>query len=123
MAKNYVSDGETIQWTNGTGAAVTSGQLVKVGPNMLGVALVSIPNGGTGSVAVEGVFSGIPKVNGTAFAQGEILTWKAATSSFDGKNATGATGDVKGGAIAWEAAAAAATTCTIRLTPGNAQAF
>lgn len=123
MATNYVSDGETIQWTNGTGAAVASGQVVKVGPNMLGVALVAIPNGGTGSVAVEGVFGGIPKVAATAFAQGEILTWKVATSSFDGRNATGAAGDIKGGAIAWEAAGSGATTCTIRLTPGNAQAF
>ena len=59
MARNYESDGNVIQWTNGTGAAVASGQVVKVG-NILGVALVAIAIGASGSVAVEGVFSGVP---------------------------------------------------------------
>lgn len=124
MAKNYESDGNTIQWTNGTGAAVASGQLVKVGPSMLGVALVALANGATGSVAVEGVFSGMPKVSAAVFAQGEKLIWdvsaNGALGAFDDSAATPATGDVTGGAIAWVAGANTETTCTVKLTPGNA---
>lgn len=124
MAKNYESDGNTIQWTNGTGAAVASGQLVKVGPSMLGVALVALANGATGSVAVEGVFSGVPKVSAAVFAQGEKLIWdvsaNGALGAFDDSAASPATGDVTGGAIAWMAGANTETTCTVKLTPGNA---
>lgn len=124
MAKNYESDGNTIQWTNGTGAAVASGQLVKVGPSMLGVALVALANGATGSVAVEGVFSGVPKVSAAVFAQGEKLIWdvsaNGALGAFDDSAATPAAGDVTGGAIAWVAGANTETTCTVKLTPGNA---
>ena len=124
MAKNYESDGNTIQWTNGTGAAVASGQMVKVGPSMLGVALVALANGATGSVAVEGVFSGVPKVSAAVFAQGEKLIWdvsaNGALGAFDDSAASPATGDVTGGAIAWAAGANTETTCTVKLTPGNA---
>lgn len=122
MAKNYESDGNVIQWTNNTGAAVASGQVVKVGANMLGVALVALAIGAAGSVAVEGVFSGVPKVSGAVFAQGEKLLWDASAAAFDDSAATGATGDVMGGAIAWVAGASGETTCTIKLTPGNSTA-
>ena len=124
MAKNFESDGDTIQWTNGTGADVASGQMVKVGPSMLGVALVAIASGATGSVAVEGVFSGIPKVSAAVFAQGEKLVWDITANggkgAFDDSAATPATGDVTGAAIAWVAGANTETTCTVKLTPGNA---
>lgn len=119
MAKNYESDGNTIQWTNDTAAAVASGQLVKVGPGMLGVALVAIAIGATGSVAVEGVFSGVPKVSAAVFAQGEKLIWDVTAGAFDDSAATPATGDVTGGAVAWVAGSNGQTTCTVKLTPGN----
>lgn len=123
MATNYQQDGEVIQWTNGTGAAVVSGQLVKLS-HMLGVALVNIANGASGSVAVEGVFSGVPKVSAAVFAQGEKLVFDVSANTglgaFDDAAATPATGDVTGGAVAWVAGANLETTCTIKLTPGNA---
>lgn len=122
MAKNFVGDGKVTQWTNGTGSAVASGQVVKVG-NLLGVALVAIPAGATGSVAVEGVFSGVPKVSGAVFVKGEKLIFdvsaNAGAGAFDDSAATPATGDVTGGAIAWEPGSDGQTTCTIKLTPGN----
>lgn len=122
MARNYESDGNVIQWTNGTGSAVASGQVVKVG-NLIGVALVALAIGETGSVAVEGVFSGVPKVSGAVFAQGEKLVFDVSASgglgAFDDSAATPATGDVTGGAVAWVAGADGETTCTIKLTPGN----
>lgn len=123
MAKNYESEGDRIQWTNGTGSAVASGQVVKVGKSMLGVALVAIANGASGTVAVEGVFSGVPKVSDAVFTQGEKLLFDVSAGSgvgaFDDSVATPATGDVLGGAVAWVAGANLETTCTIKLTPGN----
>jgi predicted RecA/RadA family phage recombinase len=122
MARNYVQDGNVIQWTNGTGAAVASGQMVKVG-NMLGVALVAIANGAAGSVSLDGVWSGIPKVSGAVFVQGEKLIWDVSANgglgAFDDSAATPAAGDVTGGAVAWVAGTDGQTTCTVKLTPGN----
>lgn len=121
MANNFVQDADVIQWT--AGADVTSGQLVKVGPGLLGVALVDIASGETGSVALTGVFSGVNKVSGAVFAVGEKLLWdvSAATGAgaFDDSAAVGASGDVMGGAIAWVAGENGQTTCTVMLTPGN----
>lgn len=118
MATNYVSDGNVIQWTNGTGSAVSSGDLVVAG-HTLGVALVDIANGASGSVAVEGVFTA-PKVSAAVFTQGEKLIWDASAGAFDDSAATPATGDITGGAVAWIAGANNETTCTVKLTPGNA---
>lgn len=122
MATNFVQDGDVIQHT--AAADITSGQLVKVGPSLLGVALTDIANGETGSVAIAGVFSGIPKVSGAVFAKGEKLLWdvsaNANAGAFDDSAATGASGDVMGGAIAWVAGGNGETTCTVLLTPGNA---
>lgn len=118
MATNFVSDGDVIQWVNGTGGAITAGSIVKAG-NILGVALVDIANGATGSVAIEGVFDNIPKVSAAVFVQGEKLIWDVSAGKFDDSAATPASGDVTGGAIAWAAGANAETTCSIKLTPGN----
>lgn len=122
MARNYESDGNVIQWTNGTGSAVASGQVVKVG-NLIGVALVALAIGETGSVAIEGVFSGVPKVSGAVFAQGEKLVFDVSANgglgAFDDSAAAPAAGDVTGGAVAWAAGSDGQTTCTIKLTPGN----
>ena len=118
MATNYVSDGNVIQWTNGTGSAVSSGDLVVAG-HTLGVALVDIANGASGSVAVEGVFT-VPKVSAAVFTQGEKLIYDVSAGAFDDSAATPASGDITGGAVAWIAGANAETTCTVKLTPGNA---
>jgi predicted RecA/RadA family phage recombinase len=122
MAKNFVTDGKVIPWTNTSGADVVSGQVVKVGSN-LGVCLVNIVSGAVGSVALEGVFSGVPKVSAAVFAQGEKLVFdvsaNGALGAFDDSAATPATGDITGAAIAWVAGANTETTCTIKLTPGN----
>lgn len=121
MSNNIVHEGgpgSVMPWTNGTGAAVVSGAVVKLA-NSLGIALVDIADGATGSVAVEGVVRDVPKVTGAAWAQGEKLQWDVSASKFANSAATPATGDVTGGAIAWLAAASADATGTIKLTPGN----
>lgn len=118
MARNYQSDGNVIQWTNNTGVAVASGQLVRIG-GTLGVALVALAIGQTGSVAVEGVFHSVPKVPAAVFAQGTKLLWDVSAGQFDVPTALAASGDVLGGAVAWAAGANGETTCTVKLTPGN----
>lgn len=124
MTRKYVTDGEVINWTNGTGANVASGQMVKVGPTTLGVALVDIASTAQGAVRISGVFKDVPKVSAAVFVQGEKLIWDVSANSglgaFDDSAASPATGDVTGGAIAWVAGANGETVCTVLLTPGNA---
>lgn len=116
MAKNYVYEGKTIDFVNGTGSAVTSGSVVIIG-NIIGVALVDIPDTESGAVAVEGVFT-LPKVSGAVIAQGESVNWDASASSFDDNQATPATGDVTGCCVAWEAAGNGVTEIAIKLNVG-----
>lgn len=120
MANNYLKPGNIIDWTNGTGTAVVSGQVVVIG-QILGVALVDIANGATGSVAIEGVFS-VPKVSAAVIAAGESLTWDVSAAAFDDNAATPATGDVTGPpAVAIEAAGNGVTTLKVKFTgvPGT----
>lgn len=120
MATNLVQENGIKLWTNGTGAAVSSGGIAVAG-NMIGVALTDIANGATGSVDFTPgrVFSGIPKVTAAVFAFGEKLIWDASAGKFDDSAATPATGDVTGAVVAWVAGTSSDTTCTIMLTPGN----
>ncbi len=120
MASNFKQPGDIIPWVNGSGAAKVSGQVVRVG-NVLGVCLVDIANGATGSVALEGVFS-VPKVSAAVIAQGENVLWDASAGAFDAKSATPATGDVGGPpAVAFESAGNGVTSMLIKFTgvPGT----
>lgn len=120
MATNYVQDGNVINWTNGTGSAVVSGQVVAIG-NLLAVALVAIAAGATGSVQTRGVFT-VPKVTAAVIAAGESLTWDVSAGKFDDNLATPATGDITGAAAyAVEAAGSTATTLNVMFTgvPGT----
>ena len=103
-------------------ATIASRDVVGIG-NIIVVALGDIANGATGSVATRGVFT-VPKVSGAVIAQGEKLIWDISANTnagaFDDSAASPATGDVTGGAIAWVAGTDGQTTCTIKLTPGNA---
>ena len=114
MAQNFVQDGDVLQHT--AAAAITAGQVVKIG-NVLGVALVDIPAGGTGSVKTTGVFT-VPKVSGSVIAQGGLLLWDVSANSGAGAfavgSATPATGDVSG-PVAYAAEAAAAGTTELRV--------
>jgi len=118
MASNFVQDGDIIQHT--AVADIASGDLVVAG-NTLGVALVNIANGATGSVKITGVFV-LPKVSAAVIAQGEYLTWDASAGAFDDNLAVPASGDITGAAaLAFEAAGAGVTTLRVKLTgaPGT----
>jgi len=121
MANNKVQEGKVITWTNGTGSAVVSGQVVVVG-QVLGVALVDIASTASGSVQIrDGVFN-VPKVSGAVIAQGGSLSWDASAAAFDDNAASPATGDVQGGgAVAMEAAGNGVTDIDVLFTgiPGT----
>lgn len=120
MAKNFVQEGDIINWTNGTGAAVASGDVVAVG-QLLGVALVAIAIGAAGSVALEGVFT-VPKVSGAVITVGESLVWDVSVGKFDDNLAVPAAGDISGAAaVAFESAGNGVTTLKVRFTgvPGT----
>jgi predicted RecA/RadA family phage recombinase len=118
MATNYIQPGEVIDFT--AGSTITAGQVVAVG-QMLGVALVDIANGDTGSVQIRGVFE-VPKVSAAVIAAGESLVWDASAAAFDDNAATPATGDISGPpAVAVEAAGNGVTAFNVLFTgvPGT----
>ena len=73
MAKNYVQEGDVIDYANASGSTITSGTPVLIGAR-LGVALADIANGATGSVQVEGVFT-VTKIGTDTVAAGALLYW------------------------------------------------
>jgi len=118
MTDKYIQRGDVVTWINSTGNNVAAGSVVKM-VHTLGVALVDIPNGASGSVAIEGVFAA-PKVSAAVFGVGEKLIWDVSAGAFDDSAATPASGDVTGAAIAMRAGQNGETTCVVKLTPGNA---
>ena len=116
MAKNYVEDGHTIDWTNSTDKDVVSGDLVVQGV-LCGVAAGNIPVGGNGVLLTSGVFS-LPKaaqevsLGAAIFVSSDgVLTPESSTENGDAGTATG---NMRVG-TAWAAAAAADATVAVRL--------
>ena len=122
MADNYLQEGGVVQHT--AAADIASGSVVAMG-NTLGVALVDIATGSTGSVKITGVFT-VPKVSDAVIAQGESLTWDVSANTgagaFDDNLATPESGDITGAAaVAFAGAGDGATTMQVRFTgvPGT----
>jgi predicted RecA/RadA family phage recombinase len=106
--KNYIQEGKRITWTNGTGTAVASGDLVVIGLRV-GVASVDIADGASGAVAMEGVFE-VPKEAALVVAQGDLLYCDATSGELD---KTDAAQTLAGYAFA--AAAGAASVVMVKL--------
>lgn len=115
MAKNYIQNGEVINFTN-SGSAIVSGAVVVVG-NLVGVALTNIGTNETGAVAIEGVFE-LPKATAAVIAVGEKVLWDVSAGNFDAKSATPATGDISNACAAMAAAGNGATTVKVKLNVG-----
>lgn len=77
MAKNYVSEGDVLDFTN-AGAAIASGAVVAMGKR-IGIAVADIPTGSTGSVSVTGVWN-VAKAPADDIQQGEPLYWDPANN-------------------------------------------
>ena len=100
MATNRVQDGKVLQFTNG-GSAISSGDAVVI-EKLVGVALVDIANGASGSVAITQVYN-LPKVDAAVIAQGEQVHYDVSAAEVDDESATPAAGDLLGWGIAAEA--------------------
>lgn len=114
--KNLMQHGETMPWTNGTGSAVSFGDVVVVG-KQVGIAITDIANGASGDLAMEGVFS-LPKTSGSAITQGDDAIFDVSAGEFVPSSATPATGDVSGAVTCWIAAASADTTVAVKINTG-----
>jgi len=114
MTKKYVNSGSVFQHTAVT--EISSGDVVVMG-NVIGVALVDIAVGETGSVQVEGVFN-LPKVSGAVIAQGESVIYDVSASEFDDNQATPAAGDISNSCLAVEGAGNGETTVKVKLNTG-----
>nr|WP_199082934.1 DUF2190 family protein [Pedobacter sp. ASV19] len=108
--KNFVQEGEIIDYTNGTGADIASGDLVLFG-GLAGVAVTNIANGGVGSVQLTGVFK-IAKAAG-AITQGAKLYYVSADKNLS----TTASGNTLVG-VAARAALTGDSTVDLLLTNG-----
>lgn len=107
MAKNFIQEGERIVYTNSTGSAIASGDVVPIG-KVLGIALVNIADTKIGAVALEGVWE-VPKTTGIAITQGDELFWNTGT----GKVTKTATDRPMG--LAFKSELSAATTVQVKL--------
>jgi predicted RecA/RadA family phage recombinase len=74
MAQSYLQAGDIIQFT--AASTIDSGDVVPVGNQQLGVALVDIATSATGSVAIQGVFE-LKKNTSDAIVIGQKLWWNA----------------------------------------------
>jgi predicted RecA/RadA family phage recombinase len=93
MAKNYVEDGKTMDWTNNTGSDVLSGDPVTIGA-LTGVAHGDIADGEDGVLHMTGVWE---------MLKDPSETWTAGQTLYldpDSGNVTAAEGDVLAG-TAW----------------------
>ena len=120
MSTKRVQDGMVIQFTNG-GALISSDDPVVIG-TLVGVALVDIANGETGSVAITQVYN-LPKVDAAVIAQGEAVHFDVsagANGEVDDDAATPAAGDLIGWGTAFETkGATTGEDIAILLTPNS----
>lgn len=114
MATNYVFSGDVVDYT--AGSNISAGAVVVIG-QQIGVALVDIASGDTGTVGLCGVFE-VPKVAGAVIGQGESVIYDVSASAFDDNLATPATGDVSGCCVATKAAGNGETTVQVKLNVG-----
>ena len=112
--KNYIREGKTLTWTNGTGSDVAAGQMVIVG-SMLAVAFVSIAQSEEGELSIEGIYE-LPKNAADVITQGMALTHDVANAVLRDSSYTALAGDVVGSVIA--ESDAAGTTTTVRVKVG-----
>lgn len=105
--KNYIQDGDTMNFT--ASADVAAGEMVLVG-GIVGVAVGAVANGEVGVLATEGVFE-VPKEGTDVVAQGVVLYFNATN-----KTATTTVSSNKVIGYAWTAAGSSDTTVHVRLS-------
>lgn len=116
MSTTFKQPGDYMPYTNTSGTEIPVNSIVVAG-DQIGIATTTIPNNGTGELALSGVHV-LPKVTGNAWVQGKKLLWDASAKKFDVGTATAAAGDVSNCCIAFRAAAAGDTTGWVKINVG-----
>jgi predicted RecA/RadA family phage recombinase len=106
---NVGSEGHIISYLNTSGSTIASGTVFKIG-EFVGANVMDIANNETGAVVIAGTLPNAPKTTGEAWTQLQTLYWNDTTK----KLTTTAGSNIIAG-WAWESAASAATTGTVKL--------
>lgn len=115
MTTKFLKPGDIWDYTNTTGADIPVNSVVVVG-DLIGVALVTIKAGETGTVGMRGTYK-LPKATG-AWVQGKMLMWDVSAQKFTVGSATPATGDVKDCCAAAAPAESAASSGWVQINMG-----
>lgn len=107
MAQNYIQPGKSIDYTNASGSAIASGDVVVLGSH-IGIAGSDIPDGETETVHMDGVFE-LPKA-AEAIAAGVDVYWDATAG-----NITATVGTNTPAGMATKAAAEGDATVEVRI--------
>lgn len=110
---NSVSNGNVIEYTNGTGSKINSGAVVVIG-KFCGVAVADIPNGATGAVSIEGIFDLPKKTTTDTMAVGDALSYNSGVVKVAGSTGITIGKDVIVG-YAVQASSSASTTVRAKL--------
>ena len=109
MIANYQQPGSAIDYPNGTGSAIVTGQVVSL-TTRIGVAGTDIPASEVGSLYVKGVFT-MPKAASTAITIGAAVYYDATGDNIT----TTAASHIPAG---WAIAAAAENDTTVQVCIG-----
>ena len=116
MSSKYIQKGDVIDFT--TTGAVTVNDVITIGP-LVGVALNAASAAGEViAVAISDVWL-LPKNNGVAMSQGDVVDWDASASEFLDNIATPAAGDITDACIVVEDAALADTEVKVLINAGK----
>lgn len=117
--RNYVRPGQILDVKNVTGSAVPAGGVIPAG-DVVSVAALDAADGEVVAAAVEGVYE-LPKASGTAWSQGDPLSWDASANAFTPTAALSpASGDITNCAFAAsDAGAASKTGQAVLANPGQ----
>lgn len=115
----FVQAGHSLRYFNETGALIESGAVVAAGA-VVGVAATDIPDNGSASFSVEGVFE-VPKAAGTSWDEGAPLACDSSQSAFTtDATLSPASGDVRRCAFAAAQATSSAAVGRVKLAnPGT----
>lgn len=108
MAAKFLGEGRRMNYTNGTSAAISSGDVVVITPR-IGVAQADIAVGATGALRLCGVCD-LDATSADSWSAGATLYWNATTSKL-----TDTAGANPTAGIAFEDKAALTTTAAVIL--------
>lgn len=113
-----VQEGIALDFTNGTGGALTAGQMAAVGP-IVGVVHEDTADSANGVIKVQGVFE-LDKNDAATITIGDKVVWDASANEVQANGFVTAAGDVIDFGVAMETlGATTGATIKVYLCPGE----